>query len=97
MKGAQEEIVGLPCLLQPLDQLASPPPKRRAPSRPWENVCCHFGLPRRHPPLSADLSEEDARTGWKQKALLFSTCSCWAPREKLTTDQSRLNAINFLI
>lgn len=31
------------------------------------------------------------------KPCLLSTCSCWAPKERLTTDQSRVNGINFLI
>lgn len=35
--------------------------------------------------------------GWKQNAFLFSTCSHPAPEERLTTGQSRLNGINFLI
>lgn len=32
-----------------------------------------------------------------KKPCSFSTCSCWAPRETLTTDQSRLTGINSLI
>lgn len=97
MKGAQEEIAGRPCLLQSLDQLA-PPPKRQALSRPWENVCCRLCLPRRHSPLSADLSEEMQGQDGKKKALLIFYLLLLGPQgEADHTHQSRRNGINFLI
>lgn len=73
MKGPQE-IAGLLASrsLGKTSRMA-PPIRGWVLSRSWENDCCcqrgdsipHGVTPHRTP----DLSEEDARTGWKQKAL----------------------------
>lgn len=101
MKGPQE-IAGLLASrsLGKTSRMA-PPIRGWVLSRSWENDCCcqrgdsfpHGVTPHRTP----DLSEEDARIGWKQKALLIFTCSHWSTKEKLTTDQLSMSGINFLI
>lgn len=75
MKGPQE-IAGLLASrsLGKTSRMA-PPIRGWVLSRSWENDCCcqrgdsflHGVTPHRTP----DLSEEDARIGWKQKALLI--------------------------
>lgn len=75
MKGPQE-IAGLLASrsLGKTSRMA-PPIRGWVLSRSWENDCCcqsgdsfpHGVIPHRTP----DLSEEDARIGWKQKALLI--------------------------